>query len=472
MSPHSNAPAEPPPSASGATRAHDEWLDASGLEQARGIRERRISSEELVRGYLARIERRNPELQAFVEVAYLRAPRWAREKDALTRKSSDLPMFHGVPLGIKDMGLVRGFRAQFGARSLRYFWPPLDDYSVRALKAAGFVVIGKLATSEVGAMPVTEPDIHPPTRNPWNLEYTPGGSSGGSAAAVAAGLLPLAHGSDGGGSVRIPAALCGLFGIKPSRGRIRNAYGRDDVRLLYTCGALTRTVEDAAAMLDAMNNGERPSIAFQWALRRPVPPLRVRFSASSPFGEAHPEHVAAMQRVLGVLEQLGHSIEEAPPINGTLDDFLPLWQTLVATAPLFRAKVQPVTRWLIDGARGRTPAEIAKIHDFAEAKVLTAFGDADIWVSPTTLVPAPRIGAWNTLPPAAAFTAAAGLAGFTAPFNITGQPACSLPAGLNSEGLPIGVQLVARRGEDGQLLALAQALEQALGLKLRPPGVS
>lgn len=238
-----NAPSyarpEPPPSAS--RDAHDDWLDASGLEQARGIRERRVSSEELVRGYLARIARRNPSLQAFVEVAYQRAPRWAREKDALTRKSAALPPFHGVPLGIKDMGLVRGFRAQFGARSLRYLWPPFDDYSVRALRRAGFVMIGKLATSEVGAMPVTEPDIHPPTRNPWNLEHTPGGSSGGSAAAVAAGLLPLAHGSDGGGSLRIPAALCGVFGFKPSRGRIRNAYGRDDARLLYSCGPITRT---------------------------------------------------------------------------------------------------------------------------------------------------------------------------------------------------------------------------------------
>ena len=467
MSTQSDAQPEPPLSA--AKNDRDEWLDASGLEQARGIRERRVSSEELVRGYLARIERRNPALQAFVEVAYQRAPRWARAKDALTRKSRSLPPFHGVPLGIKDMGLVRGFRAQFGARSLRFLWPPLDDYSVRALRSAGFVMIGKLATSEVGAMPVTEPDIHPPTRNPWNLDHTPGGSSGGSAAAVAAGLLPLAHGSDGGGSVRIPAALCGLFGVKPSRGRIRNAYGRDDARLLYSCGAITRTVDDAAAMLDAMNNAERPALAFQLALMQPVPRLRVRFAANSPFAEAHPEHVAAMQRVLSVLEQLGHHIEEAPAINGTIDDFLPLWQVLVASAPLFRSKVQPVTGWLIDGARGRKPAAVADLHDLAAAKVEAAFGDAEIWVSPTTLVPAPRIGAWRSLPPSAAFTAAAGLAGFTAPFNITGQPACSLPAGLSSEGLPIGVQLVARRGQDGLLLAVARAVENALGLNLRPP---
>lgn len=442
----------------------NEWLDASALAQARAIRERRVSSEELVRGYLSRIERHNPSLQAFVEVAFRRAPKWAREKDAMTRgRGNTLPLFHGVPIGIKDMALVRGFRARFGARSLRYLWAVLDDYSVRSLRAGGFVVLGKLATSEVGAMPVTEPDIHPPTRNPWNLAYSPGGSSGGSAAAVAAGLLPLAHGSDGGGSVRIPAALCGLFGFKPSRGRVRNAYGRDDVRLLYTCGAITRSVEDAAAMLDVMNNGQRAPIALQQAMLQPTRALRVRFAEDSPFGKPHPEHISAMQRVLSLLEGMGHSVEQAPLLTGTLDDFLPLWQTLVASAPMRRSLVQPVTGWLIDGARGRTRRSVAELHDLAEAKVDAAFGDADLWVSPTTLVPAPRIGAWRDLPPAAAFTAAAGLAGLTAPFNITGQPACSLPVGLNSQGLPIGVQLVARRGEDGLLLAIARTLEQALG---------
>jgi amidase len=232
---------------------------------------------------------------------------------------------------------------------------------------------------------------------------------------------------------------------------------------MYTCGPITRSVADAAAMLDVMNNGQRPVLAFQRAMLQPLASLRVRFAEDSPFGKPHPEHMAAMQRVLGLLENMGHAIEPAPLMTGTIEDFLPLWQTLVASAPMRRSLVQPVTGWLIDGARGRTRRSVAELHDRAEAKVDAAFGDADIWVSPTTLVPAPRIGAWRDLPPSAAFTAAAGLAGLTAPFNITGQPACSLPVGLNSQGLPIGVQLVARRGEDGLLLALARSLEQALG---------
>jgi amidase len=218
-----------------------------------------------------------------------------------------------------------------------------------------------------------------------------------------------------------------------------------------------------------MNNGQRAPLAFQQAVLQPVPALRVRFATDSPFGKPHPEHLSAMLRVLSLLEGMGHRVEEAPLLTGTLEDFLPLWQTLIASSPLRRSLVQPVTGWLMDGARGRTQRSVAELHDHAEAKVKAAFGDADIWVSPTTLVPAPRIGAWRDLPPSAAFTEAAGLAGLTAPFNITGQPACSLPVGLNSQGLPIGVQLVARRGEDGLLLALARILERALGPQPRAP---
>lgn len=211
-----------------------------------------------------------------------------------------------------------------------------------------------------------------------------------------------------------------------------------------------------------MNNAQRPPLSFRQALLQRVPALRVRVATDSPFGKPHPEHLAAMQRVLALLEAMGHALEEAPLLTGTIEDFLPMWQRSIASAPVHRSLTQPVTRWLIEGARAHTPKSVAALHDHAEAKVEAAFGDADLWVSPTTLVPAPRIGAWRDLPPSAAFAAAAGLAGLTAPFNITGPPACSLPVGLSSAGMPIGVQLVARRGQDGLLLALAHALERAL----------
>jgi len=222
-------------------------------------------------------------------------------------------------------------------------------------------------------------------------------------------------------------------------------------------------------MLDVMNNGIKPALTLQVASRLPVPRLRVRFSAASPFGAPHPEHVAAMQHVVRLLENMGHAIEEAPAPSGTLEDFLPLWQKLVASAPIRKSKAQPVTAWLIDVARGLSRAAVATLHDNAVGKVEAMFGNADIFVSPTTIIQAPRIGEWQSLPPSAAFTAAAGLAGLTAPFNITGQPACSIPTGLSSNGLPIGVQLVAKRNQDGLLLALARMLEPQLGFYLRPP---
>ena len=438
------------------------WLTDSALAQARAIRERRLSSRELVQAYLTRIERLNPLLNAFVEVAPQRALLAAAVKDAEARSRRQLPAFHGVPIGIKDLGFVRGLHTRLGARSWKRVWAPIDDLTVRALKRAGFIIVGKLATSEVGAMPVTEPDIHPPTRNPWNLSHSAGGSSGGSAAAVAAGLLPLAHGSDGGGSIRIPAAFCNVFGFKPSRGRVRNPYGSDHARLLYTCGPIARCVDDAAALLDAMNNAAHPEVSFAQAARADVPKLRVRYALRSPLCAAEPDQVEATQRVLQLLEQFGHSVELGPDVAGELDDFLPLWQALVATAPLLRAKMQPVTRWLAESGKRYDKRFLRERHDRVARLVDDMFGDTDIWVTPTVAVSAPRIGAYAGQPPEAAFREAAKLGGFTAPFNVTGQPAASLPVGFGRDGLPVGVQLVGRRMQDGLVLSVARQLEVAL----------
>jgi amidase len=222
------------------------------------------------------------------------------------------------------------------------FWSLIDDRTATSIRRAGFVIVGKLATSEIGAMPVTEPDIHPPTRNPWNEQYTAGGSSGGSAAAVAAGLIPIAHGSDGAGSIRIPSALCYLYGFKPSRGRVLNPYGSRDPRLLYTCGPIARSVDDAAALLDVMNNGLRPEQSFATAALTPPRALRVRFTLRPPWGTTDPEHADATQRVLHLLEQAGHHVDEASQVQTDLATFLPLWQALVASAPLLRIGLQPV----------------------------------------------------------------------------------------------------------------------------------
>jgi Asp-tRNA(Asn)/Glu-tRNA(Gln) amidotransferase A subunit family amidase len=198
-------------------------------------------------------------------------------------------------------------------------------------------------------------------------------------------------------------------------------------------------------------------------------PLRVRFTVKSPIGDTHPEHADATLAVVKLLEAAGHHVEQGPDFVLVLDDFLPLWQVLIAAAPLLRSKMQPVTRWLVDGAKHVDRRSLGALHDRLARTVDETFGDVDIWVTPAVPVPPPRIGEHGALPPAETFERVAVLGGFTAPFNLTGQPAASIPAGFSRAGLPIGVQIVGRRGEDGLVLALAKQLEQLQPTAARRP---
>ncbi len=449
-------------------------LSATALEQAAFVRSRALSSEELCRLYLDRIDRHDPRLNAFVATFRRRALAEARARDAATRAHADAdgprPPVHGVPIGIKDLNLVRFAWTRWGTRAVLPIFSPVDDHTTAALRRGGFVVLGKLTTSELGTMPVTEPDTHPPTRNPWNPWHTPGGSSGGSGAAVAAGLLPIAQGSDGAGSIRIPSAFCHLYGIKPSRGRVRNAFGRPDRDSLYTCGPLARSVEDAAAMLDVLAglHDGRPHWApppprpYRDLLATPLRPLHIRFSTRAPVGQTHPEIAAAVERSARLLAGLGHHVEEGTLPEGSLEEFLPLWQHLTAGFPLARwSRAQPVTRWLAAPGRSLRAADMTTLLRTLAARLLRDLGDADIWITPTVPVPAPRIGAFAGRPPAEAFADAARLGSFTALFNVTGQPAASVPIGLTSEGLPMGLQIAGRMNAEDEVLALSRQIEEA-----------
>ncbi len=450
----------------------NEILDATALEQARLVRDGKLSSEELVRVYLERIERLNPRLCAFVQVFPERALKAARAKDDERRRARDpLPPFHGVPLGIKDLNVVRWMPTGFGSRAMPHPILPIDDQTVAPLRRAGFVILGKLSTSELGAMPVTEPDTHEPTRNPWSPAHTSGGSSGGSGSAVAASMLPIAQGSDGAGSIRIPAAFCHLVGLKPSRGRLRNQFGLPDRRILYTSGPLARTVGDAAAMLDVMAGLDegRP----HWA---PPPPrpfralaeekprrLKIRFNTRSPLGPTHPEIVAAVERAARLLGELGHDVEPGPPPEGSLEEFLPLWQHLTAQMPLLRrSRLQPITRWLAQPGRTLRARDMEALQAKLEARFQPLLAQAELWVTPTVTQPPPLVGAFRDLAPADAFAAAAQLGAFTALFNITGQPAISIPLGLTTAGLPMGLQLVGTMFAEADVLAVARQLEEAM----------
>lgn len=463
-------------------------LLGSASEQARLLRRGELSARELCAAALDRIARVNPGVSAFVEVLE-RSARWSagacdREIARARRRGrvDALPPFCGVPTAVKDLNFIRGARTRFGSRSFPRLWSPVDDRTVAQLRRAGFVLLGKLATSEFGAMPVTEPDIHPPTRNPWVPDHSAGGSSGGSGAAVAAGMIAVAQGSDGAGSIRIPAAFCGLFGLKPSRGRVANAYGLPDRALLYTCGPLTRSVDDAAAMLDVMAGLSvgrphwlpRPSCSYAEAARRPPTGLRVLVALEAPIAaRVHPLWRAATEAAAQVLADAGHHVEYKPMSAGTVDEFIPLYQNMLASVPGARIELlQPATRWLVEHGRTVPAARARRIFLELAHRVHAWVGDADLVLSPTVLGPPPRVGAWSALPGEAAFRAAADYGAFTAVFNLGGQPAASVPVGRCPEGFPIGVQVVGRETRDDWVLAVSRQLEEAFpwGPRVAPVG--
>ena len=457
-------------------------LRLSALEQARLIRTRAISSEELVRATIEQIERHNGNLTAFVQLYPDEALRLARQKDRELHVSrgEGLPPFHGIPMGIKDLNFVAGMFTRMGSRAFENFVAPFDDQTTKAHRRAGFVIIGKTATSELGAMPVTEPDIHEPARNPWNPDHSSGGSSGGAAAAVASGMLSVAHASDGAGSVRIPAAFCHCFGIKPSRGRLANAYGEDDRELIYTCGPISRTVRDAAAWVDAIGGisvgsphwAPAPVKPFVEQIERPIPRLRVRFTHKTKLATTHPDHAAAVERLVKILADMGHIVEEGdPPDSGTVEEFLPVWQRSAATVPVYDwNETQPVTRWLAEHGKHVTDELVSERRADLAGRVVNWFGDVDLWVTPTVANPPPRVYSWRNMPPDEAFSNAAKLGPFTAPFNLSGQPAASIPMGLSSANLPIGVQIVGKPLADGLVLNVARQLEQVLSWDQVAPG--
>lgn len=450
---------------------------APAVELAALVRSGAVSSEEVVRAALSRIRALDPPLNAFVDV-FDDALAVARRKDR--RRRGPLPPFHGVPIGVKDLNVVRFRVTRFGSNAMPRIPLPFDDHDVRVLRRAGFVIVGKLATSELGAMPVTEPDIHPPTRNPWNPAHSAGGSSGGAGAAVAAGLVPVAQGSDGAGSIRIPSSFCGLFGLKPSRGRLPNLYGLPDRDILYTSGPMTRCVGDAAALLDVMagiDTGRThwaPPPARPFA-ERPSRPrrLRVRVVERSPIVETDPEVLAAVRRTARLLERFGHDVEEGALPDAHVADFLPLWQDLIGGIPLVRwSRAQPVTRWLHDEAVANRARglDVAALRERLLARFAPAFAAADLWLTPTVAVPAPRVGAFAGLDPERAFGAAAALGAFTALVNLLGLPAANVPSGVTAAGLPIGVQLIGSMFREDDLLSVAWDLEEALPWRPLAPG--
>lgn len=448
----------------------------SALEQARLIRQREVSPLELTQLYLKRIEQLNPQLGSYVHVAADLAIADATAKtEALADNTEALPPFFGVPISIKDLDPVAQMPCSYGLRILKNRIAETDSGIVTRIKQAGFVILGKTATSEAGTLPYTEPNGFLPARNPWNLDYTPGGSSGGAAAALAAGLCAVAQGSDGGGSVRGPAFCCGLVGIKPSRGRVTHAPVGERLSGAAIAGSLGRTVADAAALLDVMAGyvvGDPywlpdPEPTFLAMTQMPPARLRIGFTSEiSPVGEAD---LLCKQAVLDTAQQLaalGHDLEPVAPLDmaGLIEPFCTVFQSVLVEAGMPPFVLGKMNRWWWMQARlcptGKFLRAVTKMQIIAR-QIVTQFDQVDVLLLPTYMHPAIKVGEWAALRPAKTLEKIINWIAPCPPFNASGQPAIALPTGFAPSGVPIGIQLVGRPAAESTLIALAAQLEAA-----------
>jgi len=455
------------------------------LEQAQLIRRREVSPLELVELYLDRIGRLDSQLGSYFTVAAQMALADGKTKTqqlVQTSDTSDLPPFFGVPISIKDLNSVVGLRCTYGTPVLMDQIAPYSDGVVLKIQQAGFIILGKTATSEVGSLPYTEPPGFPPTRNPWNLDYTPGGSSGGAAAAVAAGLSPIAQGSDAGGSLRGPGFCCGLVAIKPSRGRVSYAPVGDHQSGIATNGPIARTVADAAALLDVMSGyvtGDpywlpAPEISFLDATRQAPPKLRIAFSTSvPPVGEAIAICQQSVQETVQRLSAMGHIVEPGcPDFTGLIEPFQKVWQAGVTATGIPPAMMSPMNRWIAEqsGSAGEYLQAVTQMQIIAR-RIVAFFDMFDVLVLPTYLHLPIRIGEWADLSPEETLEKIIQWIAPCPPFNASGLPAIAFPTGFDSTtGLPLGVQLVGRPAAEATLIALASQLSaQNPNRDRRPP---
>jgi amidase len=466
------------------------WMDATA--QAELVRSGEASPKELVEAAIARIEAVNPQLDAVIRT------RFDQARAEAAAELADGP-FKGVPILFKDLGCtVEGEPTAFGIGPLRDMPWPVTSYLAQQFVRAGFVPLGRTNVPEFGTTVTTEPKSFPPARNPWNREHSTGGSSGGSGAAVASGMVPLAHANDGGGSIRIPASECGLVGLKPTRARVSQgpmvgegwAGGTID-------GAVTRTVRDAAAVLDVISAQMPGEPYYAPALARPLAqevggdPGRLRVGFLDSAGDERflddPECRAAVQNTARLLESLGHQVEAGAPEAMADEDFTRSFVAIIAadTEASFKAFEMALGRPITDdeieprNAVYRVIGREMTAVQYLEARAAIGmwarrmaswWQDFDILLTPTLGARPPKLGWFTEAGPEHEGERITSFIPYTAQFNMTGQPAVSLPLHWSADGLPVGVQLVAGYGREDLLVRLASQLEQAAPwVDKRPP---
>src|SRR5690554_426147 len=469
----------------------DPLHDLTAQEQWHRLQRGDFTPAELTEHYLARIERMDPGLGAFVTVTADAARERAANLAAQVHRSAPL---WGLPFGDKDLWQRAGVPTRYGSRLMADFVPDVTDELPAALDAAGGISLGKTSTPEFGLPSYTETLVGEPARNPWNTELGAGGSSGGAAVAVAAGLLPFAPGSDGGGSIRIPAAATGLVGVKPSRGLVPGGSGNASLAGLSVAGPIARTVADAAMLLDAMIG----TADFPFTLRAPrwdggallnaavrgEGRFQIGVTTTSPWDTAYdirlsPEATDAVNRAMAELDQLGHGLEpfDLEPDDSYAPNFRTIWQAGAAGIPAEGEKLEllePLTQWLVARGRELSARDLSQALGglaLFERSIIRQFAHLDAVLTPALALTPRPIGWYDAENGERNFTQQVQYTPFTSFVNVSGLPAITLPVHHTDDGLPMGVQLIGRPGGETTLLALGAQLERRIGWQRRhPPG--
>jgi aspartyl-tRNA(Asn)/glutamyl-tRNA(Gln) amidotransferase subunit A len=463
------------------------WMSATELVTA--IKRRKVSPVEVVDAILARIERLNPALNAYCAVTAESARREAKAAERqLTKKGARLGPLHGVPFSVKDLVITRGVRTTWGSKLYESHVPEEDAPAVERLKAAGAILVGKTNTPAFGHLGVTHNLLFGVTRSPWNLDRTPGGSSGGAGAAVAAGMAPLAVGTDGGGSIRIPASFSGIFGLKPSFGRVP-VYPFSGAWSLSHAGPMTRTVRDAALMLTVIAGPDERDLSslpdekldFAKLLKGNLTGLRVAWSPTLGSAIVDPEVLAVTERAATHWKEFGCRLERVDP---GFPDLREAWEVifcggigtrLAPYLPDRKADIDPGLIQIIEvslkwPATKYVQAWFDRLQFWDQARKF--FAKYDLLLTPTVACPPFRVGMEGPGTIDSKPVSTYEWIPFTFPFNLTGQPACTVPCGFTKDGLPIGLQIVGRRFDDAAVLRAAALFEQVEPWVAKRPPIS
>ena len=463
----------------------------SAVELAQAIRQKKVSSLEATENFLQRIDRLDSQLHSYLTLRQDEALADARAADEAVQMGSELGPLHGVPISIKDLEMTKGVTTTMGSAVFRDRVPDMDSIVVERVKASGAIILGKTNTPEFGQSGTTENKLGDPCRNPWNTERTPGGSSGGAAAALAAGLCTVSIGSDGGGSIRIPASFTGVFGIKPTQGRVPRygGYGRPSANHFSQSGPITRTVADSALLLQVVAGPDsrdvtsirQPAPDFSAGLAAGVQGMRLAWSSDFGYAAVDPGVVEITRQAANLFAEMGATVEDA---NLNLEDPFPAFWDVFATAAytsysdLLQDHRNDFTEYglkALDHGREVTGADLSRAIyqvDRIGRRLEDFFDDFDLLLSPTMAVPAfpieqrPGVIGGREVEPFWGFLP------FTYPINMSGQTAASVPCGYSADGMPIGLHIIGPRGSEAKVLQASAAFEQAQPWSGKRPAVS